>query len=496
MQNNVGQQIEMVQDTATPSEPVPNELSSPEKESEPDKAFEPYVHGIKPGTSAQVTPLKHVNMFVKHFSKEKVEQSIEYLETEGASLAPIFMVVDTRGTWTTKGKKLYWQANDGSTALLEVVPTEELQDFIRARWFQQDLPSGIFSLHHHLCLSYLGVSRAAIKKFIDKQKAWQMVKNLPTKGKARLSMLAKRPFSHIEMDIADMISFQQTHSKDDSRYLFVIVDNFSGFCMAEIQNTKEGPETLRSFNKCLRAIKLLNYPLPKMVRSDQGPEFQGPGWTKLDKKNKWRRELTKNYPATRVERKIQTLKKYCRLNSTLTRGPGTYWFNVVNSSVLATNRIYQQKGGSPLQIVLMDMQDRKEVHEKAKGLRAKRQQNIKRTPHANEPAVGDSVRVRLIGEKELPRDYKGHIAYREGVPVKWSDKLHRVEKKRANKTLGTLKLLVGGRWRFWPSEAQLVPADTEESSMWGQDGNVDFKAQRRGSRRSSRAKRISYKGYY
>ena len=77
MQNNVGQQIEMVQDTATPSEPVPNELSSPEKESEPDKAFEPYVHGIKPGTSAQVTPLKHVNMFVKHFSKEKVEQSIE-----------------------------------------------------------------------------------------------------------------------------------------------------------------------------------------------------------------------------------------------------------------------------------------------------------------------------------------------------------------------------------------------------------------------------------
>ena len=144
----------------------------------------------------------------------------------------------------------------------------------------------------------------------------------------------------------------------------------------------------------------------------------------------------------------------------------------------------------------MDMESRKEVHENAKGLRAKRQQNIKRTPHANEPSVGDSVRVRIPGEKELPRDYKGHIAYRHGVPVKWSDKLHRVEKKRANKTLGTVKLLVGGRWRFWPSEAQFVPADTEESSMWGQDGNVDYKAQRRGARRSSRAKRISYKGYY
>ena len=152
------------------------------------------------------------------------------------------------------------------------------------------------------------------------------------------------------------------------------------------------------------------------------------------------------------------------------------------------NRIYQDKGGSPLQIVLMDMKERKEVHTKSKALRHSRQQNIKRTPQAHEPNVGDSVRVRLIGEKELPRDYKGHLAYRHGVAVKWSDELYRVEKKRTNQTLGTVKLFIGGRWRFWPSECQLVPSDTQESAMMGQDGNVDYKAQRRGTRRSTRKK--------
>ena len=168
----------------------------------------------------------------------------------------------------------------------------------------------------------------------------------------------------------------------------------------------------------------------------------------------------------------------------------------MNSSVLATNRIYQEKGGSPLQIILMDMKERKAVHSKEKELRSARQQHVKRKPLSDEPSIGDSVRVRLIGEKELPRDYKAHLPYRKGVAVKWSDKMYTVEKKRLNNTLGTVKLFVDGRWRFWPSECQLVPADTNESLVMGTDGNIDFKQQRRGSRRSTRAKRISYKKYY
>ena len=244
--------VQQATDTGNPV-PTGNEPEQDQKSEEQEqKQYEPYVHGIRPGTSAQVTPLKHVNMFRKHFTEENVERAIAYLKSDGESLGvPIFMVVDTRGEWSHEGKKLFWQASDGSTNRLEVVTAEALPDFIKAKWYQQDLPSGIISLHKAICEQYLGVSRPVLAKFIKKQKPWQMIKNMPTKGKNRLSVLAKRPFVFIEIDIADMISFGQTHSKDDQRYMLVLCDNFSGYCMAEIQNTKESPETLRSFKKML-----------------------------------------------------------------------------------------------------------------------------------------------------------------------------------------------------------------------------------------------------
>ena len=188
----------------------------------------------------------------------------------------------------------------------------------------------------------------------------------------------------------------------------------------------------------------------------------------------------------RVERKIQTLKRYCRLNSTLTRGPGTKWFYVVNASVTAINRIHQEKGGAPEQIILMDLQQRNAVNEKQSDLRKKAQDRLAFKPRSNEPSVGDTVRTRIPSESKLPMDYKGHIAYKFGVPIKWSDKLHRIEKKRVSKELGTVRVLVNGRWRFWPSEVQACPENTNVSEVWGQDGNADYKQQRRGIRRSKR----------
>ena len=82
--------------------------STKESEQEPPRQFEPYIHGVRPGTSSQVTPRKHVNMFIKHFTSENVQKGIEYVKTQGSSLAPIFMVVDTRGSWKAEKNKLLW----------------------------------------------------------------------------------------------------------------------------------------------------------------------------------------------------------------------------------------------------------------------------------------------------------------------------------------------------------------------------------------------------
>ena len=94
------------------NEPVPDQGIPEDTE---QKEYEPYVHGVKAGTSKVVTPLKHMNMFQRHFSQDNIQQAITYLKSDGAEVAPLFVVVDTRGSWSHEGDKLLWQANDGST---------------------------------------------------------------------------------------------------------------------------------------------------------------------------------------------------------------------------------------------------------------------------------------------------------------------------------------------------------------------------------------------
>ena len=123
--------------------------------------------GMQPGTSDQVTPLKHVMMYRRSFTIDNLKEAIRYIETEGAEgYPPIFLTLDTRGTWSTKDNKLYWKADDGSTRLLEVVPQDGVEEFLKEAFYKQDLPSGIVSLHKHLSKSYLGISRAQCKAYI------------------------------------------------------------------------------------------------------------------------------------------------------------------------------------------------------------------------------------------------------------------------------------------------------------------------------------------
>jgi hypothetical protein len=451
------------------------------------KQYPEYVRGLRPGSSTK--PVQHVNMYTRHFTQENIERGIRYLETQGETVPPIFMTLDTGGKWTTSKERLFWSANNGGSTL-EVVPKERVVDLIREKWYQQDLPKGSRSLHSWFVTKYLGVSASEVARFVRRQESWQLQKPLRKKGKARQSVVSSRPFQLVEIDIAVMTSFDQGGAGDPT-CLMVLCDVFSGFCMAEVQLTKEAPETLKSLKKMVAAVRALGYAVPKVLKSDQGPEFSSPHWKKYNAKMGWKRIWTKDYPAVHVERKIRTVKKYIYLNSIGNFGMETLWWNVVTSSVMATNRILNKtRKGSPEQILRMDIQERRVVKERVKSQKKRAHQNDNYIPKKGEPQVGDSVRVRLMSEK-LPQDYKSHFPYdKEGFPIKWSDDLHRVERKTIG-TNGVVRVFVDGRYHFWPSEVQAVPEDTEAPPTWGQDGNVDFVKPRRGERRSKRVRRTS-----
>ena len=444
-----------------------------------------YVRGLKPGSTTK--PLQHVNMYTRHMTRENIQKGVEHLKTEGETMPPIFMSLDTGGEWTQSQGKLFWKASD-SNVVLQVVAQEDVNALIKELWYKQNLPKGGRSLHSWIVTKYLGVSYGAVLKFVKKQETWQLQKPLRKKGKARQTVVSSRPFQLVEMDVAVMTSFDQGQ-KGDPTCILILCDVFSGFCLAEKQLTKEAPETLRSLKKMIKAVGTLGYAKPKVLKSDQGPEFSGPQWTSYNKRMGWKRIWTKDYPAVHVERKIRTLKKYLYLNSIGNFGMKTLWWHVLNNSVQATNRILNKtRKGSPEQILRMDLQQRQSVKERIKNQKKRDHRNQNYVPAEGEPAVGDSVRVRLMSEK-LPQDYKSHFPYdKAGQPIKWSQELHRVEKKTVGKN-GVVRVYVNGRYHFWPSEVQTVPADTEEPPTFGSDGNIEYVPPRQGGRRSRRVRR-------
>ncbi len=450
------------------------------------------VRGVRDDADDSVTPLKHVSMFLRQFTKENLEEAVLYIKTDGTQGAPpLFLSVDTRGSWSiTADGRLFWKADDGTTDQLLVVAKEDVEETISKFWYKQDCPSGIFSLHKFLCKTHLGISRTEVSKFVKKQVAWQMIAPKKNKSKYRKSILAKRPFVMCEFDIADMISFGQTTGPEDYRYCFIFVDAHSGFIFSEPQADKTSETTLKSFEAVLLAIGQLGYDMPKFLKSDQGPEFQGPGWDRLDAQHKWRRELTKRYPATRAERAVRTFKTQARLNSRGLYGEDTKWWNVITATCLAINRIHNDKrGASPLELVVADRERHiKSYKDQKESRKAAQLRDYHQSPQ--EPNVGDSCRISLLGDKERGIGYKGHIAYddlRGGVATKWSEQIHVVQKKRVNRNQGSVKLKVDGKWYFWPSGIQIVPADSVLPKTMGQDGNIEFR-QPQGRRRSRRKK--------
>lgn len=164
--------------------------------------------------------------------------------------------------------------------------------------------------------------------------------------------------------------------------------------MAESQLLKEAPETLRSLKKMMSAIAVLGYKTPKVLKSE-GSEFSSAEWKKFNLAQGWKRIWTKDYPAVHVERKIRTLKKYLYLNSIGNYGMETLWFNVLSTSVKATNRILNKiKKASPEQIIKMDIVERRRVRDRIKEGKRRQNSNYTYKPRKDEPVVGSGYESR------------------------------------------------------------------------------------------------------
>ena len=187
--------------------PMQEDLDEKVQVVEPENAVQEREPGVPPpGTQHLKNPVQVVNMYLRQFSQEAVDFGVEWQKSKGErGSAPMFMRANLPGEWSAQGGKLFYTA-DGKKR--ELVPTEDVQNAIKKMWYRQDVPKGIHSFHSWVEQHYIGISRRQVAEFVKAQTAWQLVRPLQKKKpEYRRSVLAKRPFSMVEIDIADLVSF-------------------------------------------------------------------------------------------------------------------------------------------------------------------------------------------------------------------------------------------------------------------------------------------------
>ena len=206
-------------------------------------------------------------MFSKMAENQKSENAIladyahlftqDLLSLAAASLTdpeikkPTFMSkVPGRFYVTKQGLLNYEDKNSVKRALVSQGKREAL---IKKLWSSRIVPRGQGSFSNYITRRYIGVQQKLIREFVARQVGVQMVIPLANKDLRKRAIRSNRPFSQLSCDLADMISFSDVRGRENERFVFLLVDNFSGFLyQAILPLGKQGVGVAKEYRKILK----------------------------------------------------------------------------------------------------------------------------------------------------------------------------------------------------------------------------------------------------
>lgn len=322
--------------------------------------------------------------------------------------------------------------------------------------------SGIHSFYSRVSSRFEGISRNAIKDFLESHKIYQ-VHQAPPKANVQ-PIKTTKPLQMVQIDFIDMGGKNKAmlHANRNRRYILTVVDHFSRFMWAyttpkRIQKTKKTKNTKKSTNRgrkkkregdnkdkqgirnVLDALKAIFKDMtPKMIKADN--EFRAKEILEWAEKNgiKW-----VNAPAYQpnvqgsVERHNRTLKSliYRHLSVYDTQN----WVDALPDLLFNHNHTkHSATGRTPYELMFdASKDDLKEVNERLKKYRARmvrgtrkpyRRGDDRRYPKPNEDydvlKKGDKVRVAL---SVLASHRKANMQKRALYKPQWSSEIYEVE---------------------------------------------------------------------
>ena len=405
------------------------------------------------------------------------------------------------GKFTVSKKILSYQDTNGIKRAL--VPQDKREALLNKLWSSRIVPRGQASFANYVTRRYIGVQQKMVRDFVSRKVGIQMVIPLANQDKRKRAIRANKPFDQLSIDLADMISFSDVRGQENERFVFLLVDNFSGFLyQAILPLGKQGSGVAKEYRKILLKIKRAGGN-PKTLTSDLGKEFYNKHVQKVNREFtiKHLKPKTGARIAPFVENAVRQFKRYVRLNSHLLFSDSK-WYEpkILADSVTAVNNIQRKSGYSPEEII-RDWKKQGKIVSKVNTY--ERKEDIDEdTSRYSLLAAGDFVRIRVAKQK-LGLDYKSHLGFKADYyeePISWSLKTHRVIKVTHYRRLRKHRYLLSNKLWYNRSDLLRIPKNTEvyrrmapprEAIIREERPNVPQPARRRSGRLRNK-KRVNY----
>ena len=117
--------------------------------------------------------------------------------------------------------------------------------------------------YRYITTKYLGITKRQAQAFLKSKEDYQLTRKPPV-GRQK-PILANRPFQIVAIDLVDMNLYVRIKENKGFRYIFSMMDLFSGFCWFKPVKKKEPENILQAFDTILAES---NDVIPSKIVSD------------------------------------------------------------------------------------------------------------------------------------------------------------------------------------------------------------------------------------
>ena len=225
--------------------------------------------------------IMHLKLHQKITSNDRISRPLKKKKKDGSTDEEIPWIHSTElmGSWQSKdlkagpkGKAVLY-AKEGTWK--RVVPAEEVETYVRAEMLSPEsrMPLSRDNAYHYLQQRTVGISRRGAYKFLEKQTALQMTKNIPNERPKGGIRLTKRGYCEMDLIEGKGRDLYKSFGPRGDWYWLAIVDVLTGYGLVATIRSKKPAVVAKALKELLDELEGSMSAKVHTIATDHGREF-------------------------------------------------------------------------------------------------------------------------------------------------------------------------------------------------------------------------------